>query len=153
MRVRTRLPPWRRSADRACLRVDSLLAGNFTGNIAILVDRRHDLSPETLHRSEVNSLLQLTGKAFGRAGYREDTTAKSVGNSGWLSLSALQSAVVLSRRPPSAQTVLSARGANIALAAFLWPFVRTRPTVPLANGRWTQLLAPGFQTPTLAATS
>jgi len=84
----------------------SLLTGNFKGKFAVLVDRRHDPSPETLHRSEVNSLLQLRD-AFGRAGYREDITAKSVGNSDWLSLSALQSAVVPSGRPLSAQTVLS----------------------------------------------
>src|SRR5437764_8055505 len=30
-----RLSGWRRSADRACLRVDSLLTGNFTGNFAV----------------------------------------------------------------------------------------------------------------------
>jgi hypothetical protein len=28
--VRTRLPPWRRSADRARLHTNSLLTGNFT---------------------------------------------------------------------------------------------------------------------------
>jgi hypothetical protein len=36
MRVRTRLPPWRRSADRARLQANSLVSGNFTGNFAIL---------------------------------------------------------------------------------------------------------------------
>jgi hypothetical protein len=30
------MPGWRRSADRACLHVNSLLTGNFTGNFAIL---------------------------------------------------------------------------------------------------------------------
>ena len=34
--VRPRLPRWRRSADRASLRANSLLTGNFTGNFAIL---------------------------------------------------------------------------------------------------------------------
>jgi hypothetical protein len=33
--VRTRLPPWRRSADRTRLRSNSLLTGNFTGKITI----------------------------------------------------------------------------------------------------------------------
>jgi|SRR6476661_8273436 len=38
-----RLAGWRRSADRACLQTNSLLTGNFTGKLAILVGRRHDL--------------------------------------------------------------------------------------------------------------
>jgi hypothetical protein len=36
MRVRTGLPPWRRSADRTRLHANSLLTGNFTGSFAIL---------------------------------------------------------------------------------------------------------------------
>ena len=35
MRVRTGLPPWRRSADRTSLQANSLVSGNFTGNFAI----------------------------------------------------------------------------------------------------------------------
>jgi hypothetical protein len=37
---------WRRSADRTCLHVKSLLRGNFTGKLAILVAQRPDLWPE-----------------------------------------------------------------------------------------------------------
>jgi hypothetical protein len=33
--VRTRVPPWRRSAGRTCLPAKSLLTGNFTGKFAI----------------------------------------------------------------------------------------------------------------------
>jgi hypothetical protein len=32
--VRTRLPRWRRSADRTCLHANSLLTGSFTGKFA-----------------------------------------------------------------------------------------------------------------------
>ena len=34
------MPGWRRSADRTRLHVDSLLTGNFTGNLAILVPQK-----------------------------------------------------------------------------------------------------------------
>lgn len=37
---------WRRSADRTCLRPNSLQTGNFTGKQAILAARRPDLWPE-----------------------------------------------------------------------------------------------------------
>jgi hypothetical protein len=36
-------PGWRRSADRTCLRADSLLTGNFTGKLTILVAQRQNL--------------------------------------------------------------------------------------------------------------
>jgi hypothetical protein len=42
-----RVAGWRRSADRACLRIDSLLTGNFTGNFAILARRDRAFWPES----------------------------------------------------------------------------------------------------------
>ena len=47
VRVRTRLPPWRRSADRTRLHANSLLSGNFTGNFATLRLPRPILQQET----------------------------------------------------------------------------------------------------------
>ena len=46
-------PGWRRSVDRTCLRADSLLTGNFTGNFAILG------LPEPISASEISVLQPL----------------------------------------------------------------------------------------------
>jgi hypothetical protein len=68
---------WRRSADRTRLWADSLLTGNFTGNLAIpttqntiKVARNRCLAA---HFSS-NSLLTLTGKIFRRTGTLRRTT-------------------------------------------------------------------------------
>ena len=45
------LPGWRRSADRTCLREDSLQTGNFTGILSIFADREPTAHQKTLQRS------------------------------------------------------------------------------------------------------
>jgi hypothetical protein len=46
---KTRMPGWRRSADRTRLHANSLLTGNFTGKFAILVPQK----PISLHETAV----------------------------------------------------------------------------------------------------
>jgi hypothetical protein len=50
--VRTRLPRWRRSADRTFLRANSLQTGNLTGKLKVLE------APETI-REQNTAVVQL----------------------------------------------------------------------------------------------
>jgi hypothetical protein len=60
------LPGWRRSADRTRLQPDSLLTGNFTGNLVFssLPGPISWQEVAVLQRLFTNSLRKLTGKMF-----------------------------------------------------------------------------------------
>jgi hypothetical protein len=77
MRVRTRFPPWRRSGSRTCLYRNSLLTGNFTGNLAGLVLRRPFLQLES-------AALQPFVGQFPNTINRE-SSSKSRERTGWIS--------------------------------------------------------------------
>jgi hypothetical protein len=53
LEVRTRLPPWRRSADRACLQANSLKIVNFSGNLPPSGDFGGMKSLNTLHPRQI----------------------------------------------------------------------------------------------------